>query len=223
MMRIAMMRFAMAVATLCLVTGTAGQATAGLLVETNSSTFNAAGTIAFDSNFNDFGTGFGFPGDPFTRGGVTYTSAQNLVTGTASGYDPIVNLMTNNYWSPVTGTVDASAQYNMFGFNLGVLDRQDQIQIEIDTNLTSYILPYQTYANGTQSLSFLGFLTTTAGEYITAFTLTAQNGPGSLPGITNVEVGTRGAVPEPSSIVSGSIAILVGLGYSFRRRMRSSN
>ena len=106
MMRIAMKRIVLTVATICLVATTTGQATAGLLVETNSSTFNASGTIVFDSNFNDFGSGFSFPGDPFTRGGVTYTSDQNLVTGTGTGYDPIVNLMTNNYWSPVSGTVE---------------------------------------------------------------------------------------------------------------------
>ena len=98
---------------------------------------------------------------------------------------------------------------------MGVLARQDQIQIEVDTNLGSYILPYQTYDNGTQSLSFLGFLTTTPGEYITAFILTTQYGSGSLPGVTNVEVGYQSAVPEPTSIVSGGIAILVGLGHSF--------
>jgi hypothetical protein len=217
-----MRRVVLAVATIGLAAATTGQATAGLLVDTNSSTFNAAGTIVYNSNFNDFGSGFSFPGDPFTRGGVTYTSDQNLVTGTSTIYDPIVNLMTNNYWSPVSGTVDSSAQYNMFGFNLGVLDRQDQIQIEVDTNQNSYILPYQQYANGTQSLSFLGFLTTAPGEYITAFILTTQYGSGSLPGVTNVEVGYQGAVPEPASIVSGSIAILVGLGYSFARRKRPS-
>jgi hypothetical protein len=127
MMRTVMRRFAIIAAMLGVLTASAGNVNAGLQVETSSSTFNAAGTIVYDSNFNDFGSGFSLPGDPFTRGGVTYTSTQNVITGNMSGYSPIVNLMTDNYWSPVTGTLDSSAQYNMFGFDLGVLARQDQI------------------------------------------------------------------------------------------------
>jgi hypothetical protein len=129
--------------------------------------------------------------------------------------------MTNNYWSPLTGSLDASARYDMFGFDFGVLDRQDRIAVEVDTNQGIYTLPYQTYANGTQSLGFLGFRATGLGEYITGFILTAEFGYGSLPGMTNVAVGHQGAftaTPEPSTLVSAGIAGLVGLGYAWHRR-----
>jgi hypothetical protein len=54
------------------------QTEASLVNYSSESSFDAQGTIVYDSFFNDFGTGFGFPGNPFTRGGVTYNSTQNL-------------------------------------------------------------------------------------------------------------------------------------------------
>jgi hypothetical protein len=122
-----------------LLASVAGEARAGLIVDINRSTFNAAGTINYNSNFNDFGSGFSLPGDPFTRGGVTYTNTRNLIAGTATRYNPVVNLMTNDFWSPLTGSLDASARYNMFGFDFGVLARQDQISVEVDTSTAAGI------------------------------------------------------------------------------------
>jgi hypothetical protein len=195
-----------------------GRARADLVVYTDRTTFNSAGTIAFNSNFNDFGTGFSFPGDPFTRGDVTYTSEQNLITGTATGYNPVTNLMTDNYWSPVTGTINATPQYSLFGFDIGVLDRLDRITVDITTNLATYDFPLLSLANGTQSLQFLGYGTTGAGEYITGFSLTTEFGPGSLPGITNVAVGVESlSTPEPSTLAMIASAVPLGIGAWLRR------
>jgi hypothetical protein len=48
----------------------------------NEASFDASTTIAYDSFFTDFGTGFGLyntvSAHSFYRGGVTYDSAQNL-------------------------------------------------------------------------------------------------------------------------------------------------
>ncbi len=57
-------------------------ATAGVVTYGDVSSFNAQGTIAYDSNFSDFPfQTFSFPGDNFYRGGVTYTNEQNLIVG----------------------------------------------------------------------------------------------------------------------------------------------
>jgi len=213
------------VAVFGLVAGATGQARAGLILYPDRSTFNSAGTIAFNSNFNDFGSDFTSPGNPFTRGDVTYNSSDNLITGTATGYAPIVNLMTNNDWSPVTGTINPTPNYNLFGFDVGVLARQDRITVDITTNLGTYDFPLLTLPDGSQSLSFLGYGTTGPGEYFTGFTLTTENGSGSLPGLTNVAVGIQQnspSAPEPSAIVSASIAGLMCLGYAWRRRNAKS-
>jgi hypothetical protein len=193
------------------------QVSAGLATFSDRTSFDAQGTIVFNSNFNDFTSGFSFPGDPFTRGGMTYTSSQNLITGTGTSYAPIVNLMTDNFWSPLTGTIaSAPTPYDLFGFDVGVLDRQDRITVDITTNLATYEFPLLSLANGTQSLQFLGYETTTPGEYFTGFSLTTEFGSGSLPGITDVTLGVT-SVPEPTSAVLLGLGLL-GSGWHLRRR-----
>jgi hypothetical protein len=177
---------------------------AGLITYSDRATFNAQGTIAFNSNFDDFSSGFSYPGTPYTRGDVAYSSTENLVTGTGTGYAPIRNVMTNNWWSPVQGTIaTGTTQYDLFGFDIGVLSRQDRISFSINTNLGSYNFPLLTIANGSSSMDFFGFATTGLGEYFTGFELTAEFGNGSLPGVTDVALGVQAEAaptPEPASM-----------------------
>lgn len=181
---------------------------AGLITYSNRATFNAQGSISFNSNFNDFGTGFGFPSNPFTRGDVTYTSTENLIFGTGTFYSPVQNLMGNNWWTPVTGTVQSSSTtYNMFGFDLGVMWRIDPVTVQISTNLGSYTYSGLNITPATVGLDFLGFITTLSNEYITGFSVSTL-GSGSAAGMTNVAVGHVQAVPVPSSFV------LVGIGVA---------
>jgi hypothetical protein len=214
-----LLRTCMRIGLLSVVLWAAGnnRASAGIVTFSDRTSFGAQGTIVYDSNFNDFSNGFSFPGDPFTRGDVTYSSDQNLITGTNTSYAPIVNLMTDNFWSPVTGTIgSAPTPFDLFGFDVGVLDRQDRITVDITTNLATYEFPLLTLANGTQSLEFLGYETTTPGEYFTGFSLTTEFGSGSLPGMTNVTLGVAG-VPEPTSAVLLGLGLL-GTGWQLRRR-----
>lgn len=126
--------------------------------------------------------------------------------------------MTNDFWSPLTGTIESgSTQYSMFGFDIGVLSRQDRITIDLTTNLGNYSFPLLNLADGTQSLEFRGFATHSPGEYFTSFSITTEFGSGSLPGITDVAVGQLSAVPEPSSLF-GIGTCIAGIGASRRRR-----
>ena len=210
------------VAFVAVLIASAGHVQAAVNSFIDRSTFNAQGSIFFNSNFDDFTSDFSYPGDPFNRGDVTYTSGVNLITGTGTVWSPIRNLLTYDFWSPVTGTIESVAtQYDMFGFDIGVLARQDRITISISTNIATYTFALLDISNGTQALEFRGFTTTSPGEYFTSFSLTTENGSGSLPGITDVTLGQLGApVPEPSCLaIFGIGAGLKGLD-SIRRRRR---
>ena len=77
-----MKKFAAFLVTGLLVLSTTGAAIAGVTTYSDRSLFEAQGGIAFNSNFQDYGgvaqdpAGYSFPGDPFSRGGVTYTSGE---------------------------------------------------------------------------------------------------------------------------------------------------
>ncbi len=181
---------------------------ASVIVISNVVTFDAQGAIAYDSNFDDFGTGFGFPGDPFTRGDVTYHSLNNLTWGSGTGYTTTQPLIGNNYWTPILGDIAAGPQYDMFGFDIGE-SGGSLITLTVFTNLGSYVYPSQAIASSPAGLlDFWGFVAT--GEYFTGFDITADSGAGNLPGITNVELGHTGdaPVPEPASL------LLLGTGLT---------
>lgn len=169
--------------------------------------FTAQGTIDFNSGFTDFGIYFGFPGDPFTRGDVTYHSSQNLTWGSGTPYTTTEPLIGNNYWTPILGDIATGPKYDMFGFDIGTVG-QSKITISVSTSLGTYTYPSLTIADSRDGLlQFKGFIAS-ASEYFTGFNISADSGPGNLPGLTHVTLGHSGAtVPD-----GGHTLVLLGLG-----------
>lgn len=196
-------------------------AQASVLTYGDEAAFDAQGAIAYDSHFQDFSTWFTHPGDSFTRGDVTYQSLSNLIWGSASVYTTTENLIGNDYWTPILGSIATGPQYDMFGFSIGTYNTSP-ITITVATNLGAYVYPSLNIVNSQAGfLQFEGFIAS-AGEYFTGFNITADNGTGNLPGITNVELGHTGGapVPEPSTIFLLA-AGLAGVGM-FGRKVRKS-
>ncbi len=199
-------------------------ATAGVSIFNNRASFEALGTMAYNSNFADFGTGFGYPGDPFTRGDVTYTSAQNLSVGADTGYSvgSYQTVMSNNWWSPLTGTIATATPYTLFGFDAAVTS--GPVDITVSTNQGSYVFSGLSLPNGSSAANFAfeGFQATGVGEYFTGFRIDTVGGT-YLPGITNVAVGTVSAVPEMETYAM----MLAGLGLmgtiARRRKQKLQN
>jgi hypothetical protein len=196
------------------------QAGASLTTYTSRPSFNAQGTIVYNAVFTDFGTGFGFPGNSFTRGDVTYRSLENLTWGSSSGYTTTETLIGNNYWTPVLADIATGPQYGMFGFDIGTYNTSP-ITIEVYTSAGTYTYPSLTIADSASGLlEFRGFVAS-AGEYFTGFNITADNGHGNLPGITHVTLGNAGVVPEPSTFIAGAL-LAVPFGVSAIRKLRKS-
>lgn len=212
-----MFRIAKCVGVLVVLLG-AGQAQGSVVLYTNQAAFQGQGQITQTSNFNDFGPGFSFPGDPFSRGGVTYNSGSNLIVGPATFYAPVQNMMFYNGWTPLTGTL--SGQNNMFGFDAGVASfnfSNSLVNATIFTNQGSYSFNGLSLPIASTGLGFLGFVANGNGEYITGFSLSTQNGPGWAAGMTNVQLGNT---PEPATIAVFGIMAAGALGL--RRRLRAS-
>lgn len=192
-------------------------AVSGVLTFDNRADFTTVGTIAETSNFDDFGSGFSFPGDPYVRGSVTYSSSDNLIVGSGTQYSigNSRNVITNNLWSPMTGAIDG--EFDLFAFDGAVTS--GPVTVTVTTNLDSYQFSNLTWANGATELTFMGFSTTTEGEYFTAFRIDTL-GSSYLPGITDVTLGYRGhnaEVPEPATWMLMALGV-AGLASSRRRQ-----
>ncbi len=187
-------------------------ASAGVTTFNDRAVFNAQGTIQYNSNFADFGSGFGYPGTPFTRGDVTYSSGQNLTVGAGTGYSigASQTVMSNNYWTPINASV--SGTHSLLGFDAAVT--AGLVGITINTNQNSYVFSGVSLGNGAPNFTFQGFQTTGVGEIFTGFKIDTV-GPGYLPGITNVAVG---AVPEPETYAM----MLAGIGLLGLMKRRAS-
>ncbi|NHZ97578.1 hypothetical protein [Massilia sp. CCM 8734] len=200
-----------ALAVALLAACTAG-ATAGVLRLEQRGALAQAGQILQSSNFDDFGAGYHFPGSAFTRGGVRYNSAENLVVGGGTGFSigqsrPV---MSNEYWSPIEGSIGGDVPYTLFGFDAAVTG--GSVDVIVATNLGSYLFDGLLLQDGLAGLDFLGFQAT-GGEYFTGFALRSM-GEGYLAGITNVALGdARTALPEPGAMG----LLLIGLGLLLGR------
>ncbi|HEX8609935.1 MAG TPA: PEP-CTERM sorting domain-containing protein [Telluria sp.] len=187
-------------------------ASAGVLRFEERGAMAQAGQLLQSSNFDDFGAGFHFPGSGFTRGGVQYNSDENLVVGGGTDFSigqsrPV---MTNEYWSPIMGSIAGDVPATLFGFDAAVTG--GQVDVVVATNLGSYHFDGLHLRDGSAGLDFLGFQAT-GGEYFTGFELRSM-GEGYLAGITNVALGSaRTAVPEPG----GMALLLIGLGLLLAR------
>jgi hypothetical protein len=183
-------------------------ASAAVIVFNDRAAFEAAAAnIAYNSNFDDFSPRFSFPGDPFYRGGVTYTSGGNVIVGTGTIHDPIQNAIFFLHWTPLTGDIDSG--YTLFGFDLAqILSGPDYgavIAIEIHTSAgQTFVYPANNVPLASEAFQFWGFALT-GGQYFSSFSITAPD-IWWAPGITNVTLGTY--VPEPSSMA----LMLIGLG-----------
>ena len=193
-----------------------GAASANVVTFGTKADFDGQGTIVYNSNFSDFGGNFTWPSNPFTRGDVTYTSAENLTVGAGTGYSigNVQTVMTNNYWSPLTGTISSNTnKYDLFGFDAAVTS--EPVSITLNTNLGQYLYSNLSLPNGSPNFAFEGFKAS-AGEYFTGFRIDSL-GSGYLVGMTNVEVGVAGSsVPEPATILLTGLG-LIGL-FAIRRK-----
>jgi len=161
----------------------------GLAIISDRTTFNTLGAIVYNYGFEDFGTGFSYPGNNWTKDGITYTSGQNIVVGTATSYRPLSNVMTHNQWTPVTGTVQISpSTFDMFAFDLAYIGRNDPIDLTIYTNLATYHCYDLTLPIASVAQDFYGFVSNSNAEYFMGYRL-SSNGTGSAPVIDNVTLG----------------------------------
>jgi hypothetical protein len=209
------MRFVLCVAVLLIF---AVGANAGLVTFNNESSFEAAGVIAYNTNWDSFTGAYESPGDPYTVGGVTYTSGDNDILGPASGYGNARSMIFYNGWTPLTA--DVLPTYDMLGFDAGVLSYSGSnslVDITIYTNLATYQYDALTLPYATGTLQFLGFVADSPGEDMTGFALATENGVRWAAGITDVQVGNASVVPEPASMLLAGCALLA-LGACTRRR-----
>lgn len=195
-------------------------ANAGVITFADRATFEATGTIAENYGFEDFpANDFTYPPNPWTTHGVTYTTGDNIVVGSNTVYDPISNVFTYNFWSPVSGTIGGS--YNMFGFDLAMIGASSPVTLQIFTNSGTYSYAGLLVPNASVAQDFYGF-SATGGEHFTGFNLSSLVGNGSAPVIDNVTLGTTReitAVPEPASMVLLGTGVAGLIAQRRRRRV----
>jgi hypothetical protein len=225
-MKIASKFLKLAAAIVCVVAGAAQTTKAGPTVTfyTSQASFDAATsgltTIDFEGIVPDNTI------SPILNtqviGGVTFTSSGGLyVSGANSGtagspYESAV--LNTNFNAPLTADVTTvGTNFTAIGGDFDSLVAPGSTMVITLTGTTG-VLDTETVTTGTLGVSgpLLFFGWTVSGDTVVNVT-SSQVDP--WPGLDNFQYGFAGtAVPEPSSIVSGSIATLAGLGYFWRRR-----
>ncbi|MFO1420138.1 MAG: hypothetical protein U1F59_04165 [Candidatus Competibacteraceae bacterium] len=122
---------------LLITAGMAAQTTiAGVIQYSSRPAFEAQGAIFENYGYEDFGTDFYYPGNPWTAHGVTYETGANIIVGTGTGYQPISNVFAYDGWTPISATISQSPyQFDMFGLDLGYLGFSSLITFTVKTRL----------------------------------------------------------------------------------------
>lgn len=173
--------------------------------------FLANGAITQFQDFSSCSSGFCFLANPITLSDVTYTTGDNLIVGVgAGGYGNSVPMFVYDLWNPLTGTINSAPQYDMFGFDLGVLGGDSPVTLSVTTNVATYTFASMSVPNVHTGLTFEGFVAS-PGEYFMGFNLSADLGSEHAPAITDVSLGNTGVVPEPSTVLflSSGLAAIV--------------
>ncbi len=165
----------------------AAQVHSAVVTYTNKTSFAAAGKIAYDSFFDDITSTFKYPGDPFTRGDVTYTgpNQQNVLYGVGQ---PLTVILNNHKGVPFSGTIASGPKYDMFGFQIGQ-GGPGTYEIQVVTSQATYTYPGLSIPPATGALAFFGYVAS-PGEYFQSFKITPSNTETGVMGITDVQVGT---------------------------------
>ena len=193
---------------------------------TDRTAFTSQGVIAENYGFEDITVTISyFPGQPWDTHGVTYNSTSNIIFGPSSTvYVPLSNILANNNWTPLTGSINNP--YTMFGFDLGIIvgnfGTAGKLDLSITTNLATYAYNGLVVPNvNTKVMDFYGFVAG-AGEFFTNFNIAIEPYSGSFPyygpAIDNVTLGTAGAVPIPGAVwLLGSGLLGLGGWRRFRK------
>lgn len=188
-----------------LVLSVSGYANAGIILINDEAIFQNAGIANIVSDFEEFGTSeFSEPSDPYLQGGISYSSADNLVLGGSNSiYDTNgTNMLTNNFWNPIEGTFYQN--FSLFGFDAGWSNSDDNgSRITIGTNIDTYV--FDVDFDVASSSAFYGFIASDD-EFFISFEITS-NVYNALVSIDNVTVGTS-AIPEPSTLAIFALAIM---------------
>jgi hypothetical protein len=194
------MRATILLGVTALVFGVVGQADA-ITKYYDRALFEAGGNIIYNYGFEEYGPGFTYLPNPYTKDGVTYKAEENIVVGTGTWCAPISNVFCNNDWTPIPADIKTNPPFDMFGLDLAYLGDFSTIDFIVYTNVGTYSYNGLTVPIVSDSMNFYGFIAGN-GEYFTGFYLAASGG-GSAPAIDNI---TLGLVPEPATL------LLLGLG-----------
>lgn len=193
----------------------AGTAQAGVVMLGSQAELDAAGTIAQNTNFDNFGIQWSYPDNPYAVGDLSFTASGQLLVGGIDGFGLSRSLLTDN--NIIGTTISVSGGYNLFGLNAGNFFTEGNANFQVTTNLGSYqFTPILSSAAYGGALTFVGFQAD-AGEFITSVRVSSS----FAPGFTDVQIGNAaavaGAVPEPATWAM-LIAGFGMVGFMARRR-----
>jgi hypothetical protein len=189
-----------------------GQATYANVTSVGSqATFSALGTIAQNTNWDAYGSGFSFPGSPFTVGDLTFVAGvENIIGGTGTTYNLARNLLTDNNFAGTTAVI--ASTYDLFAVNAGNFFDSGTATFTVTTNLGNYSFNEFVFtAVDGAPLTFLGFHAD-AGEYFTAVNWSGLYATG----VTDIQLGIT-AVPEPEIYAMMGIGLAL-IGFVARRK-----